>query len=177
MYAYMINQGTLFTNKFIWKLKLPLKIKIFLWYRQRGVILTKDNLAKRNRTSSQKYCFCDHNATIKHLFLIAAMRKLFGILFILLLGEPHLDLLLTCLEAGSRAWGGRIKHRFLWEVLLLFGQFGVLVTTLFLRKNKIFLLCMLFSKEHIGCDSRRSYSMKIKGRRFDVQAKRWRLSL
>ena len=86
MYAYMTNQGTLFTNKFIWKLKLPLKIKIFLWYRQRGVILTKDNLAKRNRTSSQKYCFCDHNATIKHLFLIAAMRKLFGILFILLLG-------------------------------------------------------------------------------------------
>ena len=70
MYAYMTNQGTLFTNKFIWKLKLPLKIKIFLWYRQRGVILTKDNLAKRNQTTSQKYCFCDHNATIKHLFLL-----------------------------------------------------------------------------------------------------------
>lgn len=31
----------------VWKLKVPLKIKIFLWYLQKGVILTKDNLLKR----------------------------------------------------------------------------------------------------------------------------------
>jgi hypothetical protein len=30
-----------------WKAKLPLKIKIFLWYLKKGVVLTKDNLAKR----------------------------------------------------------------------------------------------------------------------------------
>lgn len=30
-----------------WKAKLPLKIKIFLWYLKWGVILTKDNLVKR----------------------------------------------------------------------------------------------------------------------------------
>ena len=35
-------------NKVIWKLKAPLKIKVFLWYLKRGVILTKDNLAKHN---------------------------------------------------------------------------------------------------------------------------------
>lgn len=29
-----------------WKAKIPLKIKVFLWYMQKGVILTKDNLAK-----------------------------------------------------------------------------------------------------------------------------------
>jgi len=39
-------------------------------------------------------------------------------------------------EAGSRAWGGRIKNMFLWELLLLFGRFGVLVMTLFLRKKQ-----------------------------------------
>ena len=30
-----------------WKAKLPLKIKIFLWYLKGGVVLTKDNLMKR----------------------------------------------------------------------------------------------------------------------------------
>ena len=35
-------------NKKIWKMKVPLKIKIFGWFLRRGVILTKDNLAKRN---------------------------------------------------------------------------------------------------------------------------------
>jgi hypothetical protein len=35
-------------NKEIWKLKIPLKTKVFAWYLLRGVILTKDNLAKHN---------------------------------------------------------------------------------------------------------------------------------
>ena len=35
-------------NKKIWKMKIPLKNKVFAWYLRRGVILTKDNLAKRN---------------------------------------------------------------------------------------------------------------------------------
>jgi hypothetical protein len=28
--------------------EIPLKIKIFLWFLQKGVVLTKDNLAKKN---------------------------------------------------------------------------------------------------------------------------------
>jgi hypothetical protein len=35
-------------NKNIWKMKIPLKTKTFGWYLRRGVILTKDNLIKRN---------------------------------------------------------------------------------------------------------------------------------
>jgi hypothetical protein len=39
-------------------------------------------------------------------------------------------------------------------LLLLFGQFGVLIITLFFRgKNKIVLLCSLFSEEHIALDT------------------------
>jgi hypothetical protein len=30
-----------------WKAKIPLKIKIFLWYLKNGVVLTKDNLVKK----------------------------------------------------------------------------------------------------------------------------------
>ena len=35
-------------NKRIWKAKVPLKIKIFLWLSQQNAILTKDNLSKKN---------------------------------------------------------------------------------------------------------------------------------
>ena len=52
MYEFLINQGTPFQNKFIWKLKILLKIKIFIWSLQQGGILTKDNLAKKNWTES-----------------------------------------------------------------------------------------------------------------------------
>ena len=49
-------------------MKVPLKIKIFTWYLCRGVVLTKDNLAKRNWKGSTKCMFCHHDETIKHLF-------------------------------------------------------------------------------------------------------------
>jgi hypothetical protein len=48
MYRVLINNGQIFNHKLIWKLNLPIKIKIFLWYLVKGVILTKDNLIKRN---------------------------------------------------------------------------------------------------------------------------------
>ena len=52
----------------LWKLKVPLKIKIFLWYLKRGVTLTEDNLIKRNWKGCAKCCFCNSNETIQHLF-------------------------------------------------------------------------------------------------------------
>jgi hypothetical protein len=35
-------------NMHTWSLKVPLKIKIFVWYLYKGVTLTKDNLARKN---------------------------------------------------------------------------------------------------------------------------------
>jgi len=43
-YQGLIYQNVPSANKSLWKLKIPLKIKILLWYLKRGVILTKDNL-------------------------------------------------------------------------------------------------------------------------------------
>ena len=68
MYQKLINQQVPFRHKYIWKLKIPLKIKIFLWYLLKGVLLTKDNLAKKNWDGSHKYYFCNCNETIQHLF-------------------------------------------------------------------------------------------------------------
>jgi len=67
-YLGLINQNTPNLNTRIWKLKAPLKIKFFLWYLKRGVILTKDNLAKWNLQGKQQCCFCHENEMIQHLF-------------------------------------------------------------------------------------------------------------
>ena len=67
-YLGLIYQNISNTNKKLWKLKIPLKIKIFLWYLKWGVILTEDNLARRNWQGSQQYCFCHEDETIQHLF-------------------------------------------------------------------------------------------------------------
>ena len=49
-------------------MKIPLKNKVFAWYLRRGVILTKDNLAKRNWHGSKRCVFCHKDETINHLF-------------------------------------------------------------------------------------------------------------
>jgi hypothetical protein len=55
-------------NNMIWRLKITLKNKIFMWYMYKKVVLTKDNLAKRNWNGGKQRCFCHKNETIKHLF-------------------------------------------------------------------------------------------------------------
>jgi hypothetical protein len=62
-------------NTFIWKLKLPLQIKVFIWYLYKGVILTKDNLARRQWQGDRKCCFCSSNESIQHLFFNCHVAK------------------------------------------------------------------------------------------------------
>ncbi|WVZ50145.1 hypothetical protein U9M48_001431, partial [Paspalum notatum var. saurae] len=59
----------------IWKTKIPLKIKIFIWYVKRGVLLTKDNLARRNWNGHQGCCFCNKRESIQHLFFDCQVAK------------------------------------------------------------------------------------------------------
>jgi hypothetical protein len=68
MYASILQCGVAPTKCRLWKIKAPLKVKIFLWYLWKGVTLTKDNLAKRNWQGSLKCYFCSATETIHHLF-------------------------------------------------------------------------------------------------------------
>jgi hypothetical protein len=68
VYVSTIKQGVLPKNTLLRKLRVPLKIKIFLWYLIKGVTLTKDNLAKRNWQADIKCFFCSAVETIQHLF-------------------------------------------------------------------------------------------------------------
>lgn len=54
-------------NRRIWKLKVPLKVKIFLRYLCCGVVLTKNNLSKRNWQGNQIFCFRHIKEAIKHV--------------------------------------------------------------------------------------------------------------
>ena len=47
-----------------------------MWFMYRKVLLTKDNLAKRNWKGSQKCCFCDQVETIQHLFIMCPFAKM-----------------------------------------------------------------------------------------------------
>ena len=75
MYLDLINSGTIPRSMHIWKVKMLLKIKVFMWFVHKQVILTKDNLAKRNWTGSRRCSFCDRDESIKHLFLDCPMTK------------------------------------------------------------------------------------------------------
>jgi hypothetical protein len=68
MYLALINNGFANTNMRMWKVRIPLKIKIFMWYRYKGVVLTKYNLAKRNWNGNKQCSFCCKDESIEHIF-------------------------------------------------------------------------------------------------------------
>ena len=67
MYAAIINNGVRVLQD-IWQIKIPMKIKIFLWYLKKGVVLTKNNLLRRYWKGDNHCCFCHISETINHLF-------------------------------------------------------------------------------------------------------------
>jgi hypothetical protein len=40
LYLALINNGTTHINKQLWRVKVPLKIKNFMWYMKKEVVLT-----------------------------------------------------------------------------------------------------------------------------------------
>jgi len=75
MYRDLLLSNSLPERNVSWKIKVPLKIKIFLWYLKKRVILTGDNLAKRNWKGGKKCCFCNTDETIQHFFFECHVAK------------------------------------------------------------------------------------------------------
>ena len=61
--------------KFIWKAKIPHRIKLFLWLLENQVVLTKDNMIKRNWQGDPSCYFCPSNESINHLFFLCPVAK------------------------------------------------------------------------------------------------------
>jgi hypothetical protein len=68
-------------NKWIWKAKIPLKIKIFLWQLFQNAVQTRDNLKRRKWEGSPLCSFCNQIETANHLFFSCShARVLWGTL-------------------------------------------------------------------------------------------------
>jgi hypothetical protein len=100
MYADIMNGHTVFLRKYIWKIKVPPKIKIFMWFLYKKVILTKDNLAKRKWNGCKKCVFCDSAESINHLFFTCPFARLIWRIIQFTFNIPHLRMLQICLEIG-----------------------------------------------------------------------------
>jgi hypothetical protein len=88
MYLDFLNGHTKFLKRYIWKIKVPLKIRIFMWFLHRKVILTKDNLLKHNWHGNPTCVFCDKAESIQHLFFDCPMAKIVWRLVHMTFGLP-----------------------------------------------------------------------------------------
>jgi len=61
MYKHLVNNRVKITHEIL-HMELPLKMKKKTWHFKRGIILTKDNLVRRNLNGS----FCSKLETIQH---------------------------------------------------------------------------------------------------------------
>jgi hypothetical protein len=75
MYQAMVDSNIVPYNRYMWKIKIPLKIKIFLCLLYREEILTEGNLVKRNMHGNVTCCFCNNYETIQHLFFDCNLTK------------------------------------------------------------------------------------------------------
>jgi hypothetical protein len=74
MYNTILNENIMPNNRLLWRIKLPLKVKIFLWFLFKGVILTKDSLIERNWHRTESCCFSNRE-TIQHLFFDCVLAR------------------------------------------------------------------------------------------------------
>jgi hypothetical protein len=77
MYNDVVLRAGTPVSCWVWKAKIPLKIKIFLWYLRNGVVLTKDNLVKRPR-GVQNAAFVRSMKQFNTSFLIVSWLHLCG---------------------------------------------------------------------------------------------------
>jgi hypothetical protein len=88
MYQVLLDLEIAPHNSYLWKIKSPLKIKVFLWLLYRVAILTKDNLVKRNWHENEMCSFCNNKETIQHLFFDCAFAKFVWRVVYLVAGLP-----------------------------------------------------------------------------------------
>jgi hypothetical protein len=129
MYAALISNG-IRVSQDIWQIKVPSKIKIFLWYLKKGVILTKDNLARRNWHGDLKCAFCHQPESIQHLFFDCYIAKFLWRAVHILFGISTPSNLVELFQQWSK--GGNKKQN-----TLLLTTAAALFWTVWLTRNEL----------------------------------------
>jgi hypothetical protein len=75
LYKKIKNTQIPVPSSFLWKNRLPYKIKTFLWLVRHNKILTKDNLFKKNWRGNLDCIFCGFSESIDHLFFQCSVAR------------------------------------------------------------------------------------------------------
>jgi zinc-binding in reverse transcriptase len=83
MYIFFLHSGCVNSSlMFLWDLKVPLKIKYFMWLILHGKILTRSNLSHRGWKGVVSCSFCSYYLeTLDHLFLTCLRMQEFWTYF------------------------------------------------------------------------------------------------
>jgi hypothetical protein len=94
--------------KFMWKVKIPLRIKTFLW-----LMLKKSILTITEREKCEKRClFCGCNETIKHLFFKCPLaRYIWNVVSFTFGLNFHLKSADLCISNWLKGFGGKKKRK------------------------------------------------------------------
>lgn len=84
----------------IWKLKIPNKIKAFLWLVTKNSILTWDNLIRRGWTGNEECFFCGSKERIDHLFFDCVLAKMIFLVVTFSFGIPTIPSSLSDMMGG-----------------------------------------------------------------------------
>jgi hypothetical protein len=125
MYADMLNGHTRYLRKYLWKIKIPLKIKIFMWFLSKKVLLTRDNLAKRNWNGNTKCSLCDAEQSVEHLFISCSFARLIWRVVFAAYNIPPPSNITNLFGIGLMELTKLIKLGFTLVFRLYVGQFGI----------------------------------------------------
>jgi hypothetical protein len=92
MYLDLLNGNIGYLHKYLWKMKVPLKIKILMWFVHRKEILTKDNWLKEIGKGAQNVVSVIKRKPFNICSSGVPLQKLFGQLFIWCLILHHLSI-------------------------------------------------------------------------------------
>jgi hypothetical protein len=123
MYVDKMNYQMVFLRKYIWKMKVPLKIKIFMWFLHQKVILMKDILAKWNLYVARNVLCVTWEESINHTFFwLAPLLVLFAELFTLASILLHPSVLPICSVIGSVELKSKLKLVYIEAFLVWYGR-------------------------------------------------------
>ena len=106
-----------------------------MWYLKRGVVLTKDNLARRNWNGNKACYCCNKPATIQHLFVECHYAKFLWRAIHLVLGIPPL----VNIELLFNNWSKQGGHKH--NILLLTGAATICWLIWLTRNDTVFNNC------------------------------------
>jgi hypothetical protein len=161
MYLYLMNGHTKFLRKYLWKMKIPLKFKIFMWFLNNKVILTKDNVAKRNGMDVLSF-FVTHWRIVDHLFISCPFACIIWriIYFTFNISPPanFTNMFGNWLNGVNK----NDKARICISVLALCWSTAWMI--LFLINKRVLFICWLFLEIRIRSSYGLLYSRRINGR-------------